>query len=414
MKYYEIRSATSSSPVRPRGPHAFLQRSDMDAKAKSKRYQVIGGKLASVAGRGSYGRVYAAWDHEMERLVAVKRQPTDCPTAARELHVFHQLPAHPDMLTLCDAFLERGELCLVSRYHDRNLQQVWMHCCRHLDFSSVTRYTSHAALGLAHMHAHGLAHRDVSMPNLLVSFSDNVLQLADFGLATCASSFVLERNVACPHCRAPEVILTYTEDTDATTMHAESATQDLWSLGCVIVAMVHATFLFLPKSRTEGGAPVLQLIVNFLGPPMAEWGAIKSLPRWAEMERQLSLEPSSEKASDTLASRVPRPLPHGHPLVDLELQLLKWNPNDRIGAAAVGAHRALGEKVQTSILSDSAKPALHPTGAPNSDALATTASQKTPTTPKSGSCKCSGNCGRLLCKRMKKTQLDGGFGSDLH
>ena len=64
--------------------------------------------------------------------------------------------------------------------------------------------------------------------------------------------------------------------------------------------------------------------------------------------------------SDTLASRVPRPSPHGHPLVDLELQLLKWPPNERIGAAAVGIHRALEQKVQTSILSDSAKPASHP------------------------------------------------------
>ena len=166
---------------------------------------------------------------------------------------FCQMLSHPNVLTLWDTFIDRGELCLVSRYHDRNLQQAWMHSCRHLDFSSVTRYANHVALGLAHMHAHGLAHRDVSMPNLLVSFSDNVVQLADFGLATCASSLVLERNVACPHCRAPEVILTYTADTDATALRAESATQDLWSLSCVIVPMVHGRFLFLPRSRTEGG-----------------------------------------------------------------------------------------------------------------------------------------------------------------
>ena len=68
-------------------------------------------------------------------------------------------------------------------------------------------YSWQVLQGLAHLHSHRVAHRDLSMGNILVDIPSNTLKIADLGLAVCASNFVLDRVVAVVWYRAPEVLL---------------------------------------------------------------------------------------------------------------------------------------------------------------------------------------------------------------
>ena len=94
---------------------------------------------------------------------------------------------------------------LVFRYHNSCLEVVWRAAQGCLEWAEARRYCGHVFAGLRHLHAHDVCHRDLCFANLLLSFRDNIVQIADLGLAACAASFTLERNVTQLPARAPEV-----------------------------------------------------------------------------------------------------------------------------------------------------------------------------------------------------------------
>jgi cyclin-dependent kinase len=106
-------------------------------------------------------------------------------------------------------------------------------------------------LGIAHMHRHGVMHRDLKPQNLLVDKANNILKIADLGLGRAFSvpvkSYTHEVSacnpVPAPICaaltpgvasqivtlwyRAPEVLL-------GGTHYATGV--DMWSAGCIFGA----------------------------------------------------------------------------------------------------------------------------------------------------------------------------------
>ena len=136
------------------------------------------------------------WDTTCGTIAALKKQPAKSESAARELNTYHSLPQHPNVLSILDAFVGRGQwLYLVFRYHNSCLEVVWRAAQGCLEWAEARRYCGHVFAGLRHLHAHDVCHRDLCFANLLLSFRDNIVQIADLGLAACAASFTLERNV---------------------------------------------------------------------------------------------------------------------------------------------------------------------------------------------------------------------------
>ena len=132
--------------------------------------------------------------------MAIKRQRVTSHTAGRELNGFMSLPKHPNLLEIYGVFEARlaGEntLNIVFRYHNSSLHRIWHAAQGLLDLAEARKYSHDMFLGLAHLHRHSICHRDLVMPNLLLSFQDNCFQIADLGLAACAASFTLERNAS--------------------------------------------------------------------------------------------------------------------------------------------------------------------------------------------------------------------------
>ncbi len=147
---------------------------------------------------------------------------------------------------------------------------------------AVRRYCKHVFAGLHHLHTYGVCHRDLTLTNLLLSFRDNVVQIADLGLASCAASFVLERNVTQLPARAPEVLFSQ-GGVDAAVLADPQLSVDLWSAGTVVAALHVGRQLFDGQEELSQ----LQAIIDFIGPPLETWPGCAALPLWCKYEGSL-------------------------------------------------------------------------------------------------------------------------------
>jgi serine/threonine protein kinase len=193
-----------------------------------------GGKL----GTGSFGTVYAAWDNMNSKLVAIKEQPVSSDNAEREMLFFHSIPVHPHLLQMHDQFVNGSKLYLVFQYLEASLHDIWHRARGFLDWDLADRYGHHVIQGLAHLHAHAVAHRDLSLANILFDARANSARIADLGLAQCATTKVLECKVTTLWFRAPEIVLGMTNLSCSQTMF------DMWSAGCILGALWSATIFF--------------------------------------------------------------------------------------------------------------------------------------------------------------------------
>jgi serine/threonine protein kinase len=138
-------------------------------------------ELSYVLGRGTYGVVFAAYDPELDREVAIKvfNDPSAIEAAQREAIALAR-SVHPNVVALHDFVCADGLWFLVMDIVHGGTLRDYMNQWH--DWREVVRLFIQAALGLAAVHAAGLAHGDVKPANMLVGF-DGRVQIADLGVA---------------------------------------------------------------------------------------------------------------------------------------------------------------------------------------------------------------------------------------
>lgn len=170
-------------------------------------------ELTGILGTGAYGVVYSAFDHQTQKIYAVKAlnkvnangEPLDRRQREfqnREIQLHYAASAHPNIVSM---------LKIVD---DPTCTYVVLEYCPEGDlFSNITergRYVSNDVLvrqaflqildAVEHCHRLGIYHRDLKPENILVSHSGSQVLLADFGLATtdiqsedhgCGSTFYM-------------------------------------------------------------------------------------------------------------------------------------------------------------------------------------------------------------------------------
>ena len=269
---------------------------------------------------------------------------------------------------------------------------------------------------------------------------DNSIKISDLGMSGATASSVLERTVTTCWYRAPEVLLALPPDefagSTAVALGSKQQSVDLWSMGVVTAAMFCAKHLFAIK---EGDKPVklLQAQIDFLGPPVdlpgagsgpAAWPGAASLPLWDQYLKDglCLLSPTSSPRSKLAEGAfVPRPCSLDGHVAELILQLLVWDPFQRLSASAAGQHAALvdgddtgpgmvlspcergGEALGGRVASSSAAPTRSGSG-PSSGTSSMASSEisvdrsarSSPPLPE-GACACAALCGRPECVRAK-------------
>src|SRR5438105_3205842 len=149
------------------------------------RYLVL-----TLLGKGGMGEVYAAYDPELDRKVAIKvlhGTPSGGTDAAegrarilREAQALAQL-SDPNVVAVYDVGTFGERVFLAMEFVDGNTLSYWQQSAIRSWKDIVDRY-SNAGRGLAAAHKRGLVHRDFKPENAMVG-RDGQVRVMDFGLA---------------------------------------------------------------------------------------------------------------------------------------------------------------------------------------------------------------------------------------
>jgi eukaryotic-like serine/threonine-protein kinase len=202
----------------------------------------VGGRYELVRriARGGGGTVWAAYDHLLERDVAVKHVPIpdDLPATERELvraRVRSEARAaarllHPSAVTIFDVVAEDGDVHLVLELvEDPTLDELVMRQGP-LDEAEAAAVGRSLLDVLMAAHERGIVHRDVKPSNIFVADTGEV-KLTDFGIASMDGEARLTRTGATmgsPQFIAPEQALG----------HDAAPAADLWGLGASLYLAV--------------------------------------------------------------------------------------------------------------------------------------------------------------------------------
>ncbi len=142
-------------------------------------------------GAGSGGVVYRAFDHRLQRAVALKildpslmGEESAWALAISEARAAGSL-THPNICTVFDVLEENDRACIAMELVEgRSLHAAIPG--HGLPCEATLRYGAQTASALAHAHDKGVCHGDVSARNVMLTLDDRV-KVLDFGLARLLS-----------------------------------------------------------------------------------------------------------------------------------------------------------------------------------------------------------------------------------
>ena len=146
--------------------------------------------VLAMVGRGGMGEVYAAYDPELDRKVAVKLlrvKPGNGVSLAegrtrtlREAQAIARL-SHPNVVVAYDVGTFEDKVFIAMEYVEGNTVTYWLQV-QERSWKEILDVFKDAARGLGAAHEKGLIHRDFKTDNVMIS-RDRHVRVMDFGLA---------------------------------------------------------------------------------------------------------------------------------------------------------------------------------------------------------------------------------------
>lgn len=216
-------------------------------------YEVLG-----VIGRGSFSEVRKAKSMSSGEIFAVKQigkevfaEKSLIAQIQREVAILKNVK-HRNVVNLVQVLRTASNVYLIFEFIDGgDLGQLIQ---KHTRFSEETSrsYFRQLIAGLAYVHKHGVAHRDLKLENLLIS-SNGFLKISDFGLARAGAgtkslggleSATAEFVTRCgtPNFVAPEVLIEPTYN---------GFRADVWSAGVILFVMLSGRLPFRARDIGE-------------------------------------------------------------------------------------------------------------------------------------------------------------------
>jgi serine/threonine protein kinase len=203
-------------------------------------------------GAGGMGMVFKAEHRRMKRVVALKLVPPDRmkkPEAVarfqREVEAAARL-SHPNIVTAYDADRAKGVHFLVMEYVEGGDLQQTVRRQGPLPVGQAVDCVLQAARGLAHAHAAGIVHRDITPANLLLN-DRGVVKILDMGLAHV-------EEVSDPDRQAETVIMgtmDYLAPEQAANPAAADQRSDVYSLGCTLFFLLTGRPVYRGETAIE-------------------------------------------------------------------------------------------------------------------------------------------------------------------
>jgi serine/threonine protein kinase/tetratricopeptide (TPR) repeat protein len=186
--------ATRSQPPRAGNAAARIRKANVRAALFKKPEPVRIGRftLLERLGAGAMGEVYAAYDEQLDRKVALKLVRSSARDSERaderllrEAQTLAQV-SHPNVVQVYEAGTHDGGVFIAMEFIRGKTLTAWLGTAEELPRPErqreILRQFIAAGRGLEAAHAAGLAHRDFKPDNVLVGDDDRV-RVVDFGLA---------------------------------------------------------------------------------------------------------------------------------------------------------------------------------------------------------------------------------------
>ena len=155
--------------------------------------RVAGFRLGRLLGSGNHGAVYLAEELASGQIVALKLVPLPAGDRAANKQFLRQAATaqglkHAGIVALHAAGVHGSTGWLAMEPVPGCDLQRYTAPARLLPEAVVLRVGARLAEALAHAHALGVVHRDIKPANVLVHWPDDIVKLADFGLARTADA----------------------------------------------------------------------------------------------------------------------------------------------------------------------------------------------------------------------------------
>ena len=165
-----------------------LSQSDSQSDSRGRHPSRIGRYvIIRHLGQGSMGVVYAAYDPELDRKVAVKLLHESALTSSsRRARIIGEAQAmarvsHPNVVHVYEVGEATGQVFVAMEFIEGTTLSTWQKQDQRT-WEEVLRIYLAAGKGLLAAHSAGLVHRDFKPDNVLIG-ADNDARVADFGLA---------------------------------------------------------------------------------------------------------------------------------------------------------------------------------------------------------------------------------------
>lgn len=155
--------------------------------------------LLKLVGSGAMSVVYAAYDDQLERRVAVKLLRAPLALADGRLRREAQAMArltHPNVVAVYDVGLWEGRWFIAMELVKGQTLDAWLAATRR-SWKAVLDVLLQAGRGLAAAHDLGLVHRDFKPANVMVG-EDGRVRVLDFGLVRLAEGAAVSDDDGCP------------------------------------------------------------------------------------------------------------------------------------------------------------------------------------------------------------------------
>ena len=198
-------------------------------------------------GRGGMGTVFLAREVALDRPVAIKVLHPELGARGdqrerflREARTGARL-GHPNIVPIYSVGDAAGTVYFVMGYVDGESVGAQLFRQGPLPAADVVRIANDIGLALAHAHAMGVLHRDVTLDNILVERSTGRALLVDFGIAAEVAGAQTAALVGTPAYLAPELIQG----------EPPSPQSDLYALGIATWAMLTGRLPFADPDITQ-------------------------------------------------------------------------------------------------------------------------------------------------------------------